>query len=393
MALLHLLESGKEPYVICHVNYHHRPTAGRDENIVREFAKANHRELYILHPSQSSGNFQAAAREARYAFFADVCAATGASVIALGHQMDDHIETWMMQKERNALCQRYGLSVWSEMENLKLWRPLLSFTKSEIQAYMDVHHLPYGIDESNLSNDYRRNQIRHSRIENASYEQKKEWLKEIEEDNRRLKELNDKAEKLLESGLRADDLIHHPEGWLALEKLLFSLRARADYSESVLFSKASLIELARALQSGKRVEFHDFSLQSIDGIVHAKRSDQIHVPLYADSEKHLRAMCENHFAFDGVQFAASGKTIESFGVFQEDFPVYIRQNQPGDRILMRFGSKKISRLLIDRKVPALWRDDIRVIEGRKGILFAPFAGCDLDHYVERDRLFMVELPA
>ena len=43
---------------------------------------------------------------------------------------------------------------------------------------------PFGIDESNLKDDYTRNQIRHSLVDTLSEDQKEEWLHTIEKENR-----------------------------------------------------------------------------------------------------------------------------------------------------------------------------------------------------------------
>ncbi|UNT93579.1 hypothetical protein KWG61_01960 [Allobaculum sp. Allo2] len=69
MALLWFLESRHVPYFIAHVNYHHRPSASRDEAIVRQFAAEHQKTLWILHPAvHEAGNFQAQARADRYGF-------------------------------------------------------------------------------------------------------------------------------------------------------------------------------------------------------------------------------------------------------------------------------------------------------------------------------------
>jgi tRNA(Ile)-lysidine synthase len=44
-----------------------------------------------------------------------------------------------------------------------------------------------------------------------------------------------------------------------------------------------------------------------------------------------------------------------------DGPLTLRCRQPGDRIRLPGGTKKLARLLIDEKIPARWRDSMPVV--------------------------------
>ena len=65
-------------------------------------------------------------------------------------------------------------------KGIRICRPLLGLGKRECMQYCLDHGIPFGIDESNLKDDYTRNQIRHSLVDTLSEDQKEEWLHTIE---------------------------------------------------------------------------------------------------------------------------------------------------------------------------------------------------------------------
>lgn len=392
IALCEYLESRNLPYCIAHVNYHHRPTAGRDEAIVRDYATSHKRPLLILHPDLEDGNFQAAARKARYDFFLQAARYFKADTLALGHQQDDAIETWMMQKERGGLVSHYGLMEQSEYEGLKLWRPLLHRTKREIQQEMDEKHIRYGIDESNLGDEYRRNQIRHSRIETADSSQRKAWLAQMQADEEALqKRLTQAAESIHEKNkeqvhLDASALYDDPQGWLALDAFLFRFLGRH-------FSRGSMQDLLGKLKTGKRIRHESLYLQEIDGFIEARNIEDPYVPLWIWNEAQLEVMCQNGFTYGNSRFAKRGKRIESFAPDFRDFPLTLRSVQSRDTIRLRSGVFRLGRILISRKVPALFRDEYRVLVHENEVLFMDSVGCELNRYMESAPFYVVKLPA
>lgn len=102
---------------------------------------------------------EAAARQKRYAAFAE----KGFDVLALAHHRDDQIETFMLAVARGG-----GLRALAAMpavrpfgENGIIWRPLLPFSRQDVQDYAKKHGLPNIEDESNSDTAYLRNRFRH----------------------------------------------------------------------------------------------------------------------------------------------------------------------------------------------------------------------------------------
>ncbi|MBQ1508506.1 MAG: tRNA lysidine(34) synthetase TilS, partial [Erysipelotrichaceae bacterium] len=75
---------------------------------------------------------------------------------------------------------------------------------------------------------------------------------------------------------------------------------------------------------------------------------------------------------------------------KEDFPVTVRNVREGDRIKMRYGTKKISRFFIDRKIPWEKRMSWPVMANKDGtVVFVPGMGCAQTHHSIHGNCFMI----
>ena len=106
-----------------------------------------------------------AAREVRYSFFADVAASTGAGRVAVGHTLNDHVETVLLHIIRGAGTRGLrGLQPISRRQSdggpLTIIRPLLDVSRQETASYCRRHRLHPRADTSNLSTEFLRNRIR-----------------------------------------------------------------------------------------------------------------------------------------------------------------------------------------------------------------------------------------
>ncbi len=111
-------------------------------------------------------SLEEAAREVRYAFLAEVSESVGASRVAVGHTVDDHIETILMHLIRGTgvrgLRGLMPVTEWrSVSRSMTVTRPLLQVRRGETTAYCAQHQLMPRIDASNLSLSPLRNKIRH----------------------------------------------------------------------------------------------------------------------------------------------------------------------------------------------------------------------------------------
>ena len=103
------------------------------------------------------------ARKARHAAFS----ALPADVMVLAHHANDQAETLLLQLLRGAGPK--GLSAMAALKPLvgaalgpvAVWRPLLGFTRSQLEAYARRHQLAWIEDDSNRDVRFKRNFVRH----------------------------------------------------------------------------------------------------------------------------------------------------------------------------------------------------------------------------------------
>lgn len=102
-------------------------------------------------------NKQEAARELRYKAFDEVFAEIKADKIALAHNADDQLETFLLRLLRGTGPK--GLSGIPPVR-VKIIRPLIEIERREIEEFLDERNIKYIVDSSNLKEDYLRNKVR-----------------------------------------------------------------------------------------------------------------------------------------------------------------------------------------------------------------------------------------
>ncbi len=135
-----------------------------------------------------------AAREVRYGFLAEVARAVDTDRVAVGHTIDDHIETVLMHLIRGTGTRGLrGLQPKVSWQisgtSLTIVRPLLSVSREETESYCRLHRLSPRLDSSNLSLSPLRNRIR------------RQLLPRLEDYNRRIT-----AALLRTASIAGDDL-------------------------------------------------------------------------------------------------------------------------------------------------------------------------------------------
>ena len=75
----------------------------------------------------------------------------------------------------------------------------------------------------------------------------------------------------------------------------------------------------------------------------------------------------------------------------EDFPITIRNYEEGDRIELRFGTKKVNRFFIDRKIPKYKRDTWPIVlNSENKVILVPGLGCDISHYSIKPSISVIQ---
>ncbi|MCH5240955.1 MAG: tRNA lysidine(34) synthetase TilS [Muribaculaceae bacterium] len=152
-----------------HCNFHLRgEESNRDMNFVKSFCENFNIPLRIkefdisLYLKLNKGNsIEMACRDLRHKWFKEELAMTGYDRIVTGHNADDNIETLFLNLFRGSGTR--GLKG-MEVDNGIIWRPLLSFSRSDILSYLKFYGLSFVVDSTNLKSDFRRNFLRNEII-------------------------------------------------------------------------------------------------------------------------------------------------------------------------------------------------------------------------------------
>lgn len=377
MALLDKLNKEGHHIVVAHVNYQKRESAIRDENIVKDYCANHNIDVEILYPKYDTNeNFQSWARKVRYDFFFKVASKYNADKIYVAHHLDDHIETYLFQIQRNMLCDNYGLVSRTKMKEYEIVRPLLEYTKKELEQCCIDNSIDYGIDESNLTNDYTRNLIRHETIDKLNRESKEALLKEIEIKNQELNDRRSRAKQFIDTWIHdTTNLLKQEDAWFILEYYL-SLKTGIHYS------KKHMCSLIDQIDTNCLIDLGDYELESFDGKLYLERK-------YEFENVVLNSIEYKNFGL--FEFKENGKMIESIYIEDDDFPLVVRQVKSSDKIQLRYGTKKLSRFFIDRKIPKIYRKRWLVLVNKEEkVIFVPNLGCDVKHFSIQPNLFMVQ---
>ncbi|MEY3397476.1 MAG: tRNA lysidine(34) synthetase TilS, partial [Bacteroidota bacterium] len=165
MVLTHLLIKSGVTVIAAHVNYHLRgEESDADEKFVRDWCHTNGIEYRVLHASvENEGGIQETARKARYEWFRQLRHELDAKAIAVAHHMNDQAETVLHHLARGTgLKGAMGMSAL----NGDVIRPLLEFSRTEIESEARNAGVPFRHDSSNDKDIYTRNLIRHKVIPN-----------------------------------------------------------------------------------------------------------------------------------------------------------------------------------------------------------------------------------
>ena len=104
---------------------------------------------------------QMAARQLRYSWFQELAQQHGYDYILTAHHLNDTAETLLINLSRGSGIK--GLTGIPK-QRANVVRPLLGFSRKQIQEYATAHNLQWKEDSSNASDDYVRNHLRHHAI-------------------------------------------------------------------------------------------------------------------------------------------------------------------------------------------------------------------------------------
>lgn len=382
MVLLHQLlydETLTYRQLTClHVHHGLREASEQEATFIQHYCEQHDIPFYMKRLDLSDvvaegRSIQNDAREMRYQWFDTMMHQLDADGLLTAHHEDDQVETifyrlFTGKSTRSSL----GMSTIEARNGYRLYRPLLNTSKHVIRAYQQQHDVPYFEDTSNASNTYVRNDIRNRilpQIDENAQLKSQQLLK--------LKAWYDEAFMLMQH--EVDNFI---ERFVTTNAHSFTVSRYAfnalTYHVKILTLDTLLHQFEDTVTISERA-YADW-LQKLAGPVaqtQLMHTNQWHADIVYDK---LVIMAPMQKSLDTYTIQVTEAGTYRFGCYDvqitdmTDLPgskLCIRSRQLGDRIARHDGHhKKVSRLMIDAKVPAYLRAQIPIIETTHGDILA-----------------------
>lgn len=390
-ALLSVLTSLKEKYNLsvyaAHINHNIRgEEAKRDENFCKILCKKFNTELFVKSvdvptlAKQQKISEELCGRNVRYAFFEELSQKLGAKV-ATAHTASDNAETLIFNIARGASVA--GLAAIPPKRG-NIIRPLIEFSREDIESYCETQRLEYVTDSTNLADDYTRNYIRHNIMPclkklNPSFERTALGLSES------ARESADFIKKCSENALNdcKCDFGYDCKKLLKLDKavlkeILFILLKNNNYSSYP--ERKTILLLCEIIKNGGSVELSKqctaVSKQGILRFVCSENSaDFKEIPLKNNMT----------FSYDGKTYTVSKITEKSTNQNNLVAAKWLNENavfrtrRAGDRFTYpdRTVTKPLRKVFNEQKIPSEIRDRLLLLAVSDTVLWCERLGVSL----------------
>lgn len=369
---------------IAHCNFTLRgKESDKDEELVREFAVRNGIEFFSVrfdtgsYAEEKGISVQMAARDLRYSWFEKIRKKNGFDSVALAHNLNDNIETFLINLTRGTGIT--GLSGIKKTRN-RLIRPLLFATRNSIEKYCRKYGIVYREDKSNAETKYTRNKIRHQVITvlgeiNPSIEstlnETSERLRDINEIFRGFTEnLRRKIFRKHDGNLTAD--ISRLTPFMKNSAVLFELFRPFNIKSGGITDLRNILKG----QTGRQMitDTHRIIKNRNELIITAlpvKENETL-------SFRNIRELSEYPIIISVRELTVSGgfripvsRYTACIDYEKISFPLNLRNWQHGDYFypLGMKHKKKLSDYLIDRKIPIPGKENIKVLESEGKIVW------------------------
>jgi len=356
-----------------HINYNLRgEESSKDESLVCAFAKEHDLQLEVFQadPKMFESNLQEKARTFRYQKFDEVKQAHNTNWLLTAHHLDDDVETFFLNLVRGAGI--HGLKGISKKRDSVL-RPFLGVSKTQLKEKALEIGLEWREDQSNRTEKYLRNKIRHSIVP-------------------QIKDSDSRAEKGLRSSLRL----------LKDQNAVFELLLSDYRSKNISFENGlGKLELTEELIENPQLLFEvltPYGQFQVEQIIAAKNESgkqfisETHT-LYLDRGRLLiTENSEEGEVFETLQESSTKDdsefiefeslellpkdfefkaSVAAFDLDKLQFPLILRNWKKGDSFqpFGMKGRKKVSDFLIDNKVPLPLKNKVLVLTSNNKIVW------------------------
>lgn len=389
MALLDILRQRGYSLLVAHVNYNFRNDTDIDYDVVCDYCAKYGLAFYYkqFHKNDYEvGNFQDRARDLRYSFYREIYDHYHCDGVILGHHLDDHLESIYMQLNKHNTIHYLGIKKESRVKKMRILRPFRDTYKEDILDYCHKNHIDYHDDYTNFQTDFTRDKVRNTILNKYSRQEKEELLQKASEHNMRIMEYERQVEPYYLQ-YKADGQIYYYYIPKELRNMFLYLILK-DVMHPQLISSSLIKEIKHQIHSVKpniqmNLPVNYLFIKEYDNIYIIDKS-KIKGYHYEFSEFVL-------FGCEHFHLLETGHINEGVYLTKDDYPITIRTMQEGDSIMTSSGTKKLSRLFINAKIPALKRKTWPVVLNKnKTIILVPHIAKNIDYLTTKPNVFVIK---
>lgn len=402
MILYELSKTEDYHLVVVHVNHMLRKGAAEeDEEYVKALCEERNieyiiRRIPVAERAKKYGmSTEEAGRDARYEVFREICLQKRCNKIAIAHNKNDNVETFLFHLFRGSnLGGLSGMKPIRELDGGRSYivRPLLFVLRSEIEEYLHHIGVSYQTDATNLENEYARNIIRNllmpiaNQVNQNSGNHIMEAAESIREADEYLLRKTMKAysscvvakdegkELLISSLLQEEELIQKRVIRMVIQELFHGLK---DVTRIHIMDIYGLIDK----QVGRTIDLPHafFARRDYNCIWIGKKKDTENLPkeqlqISVTEFKEYEIPGKFHILVSLLtnvdeKDIPKKKYTKWFDYDKIENTVEIRTKQEGDSVSIRGGNKKLKQLFVDAKIPGEERDHIILIADGSDVLW------------------------
>ena len=384
MALVDMLLKIREKYslslIVAHVNHNLRAQSVQEEEYLRNYCEKNQIMFECMMITEyGDDNFHNEARNIRYDFFEKVVYKYHANYLMTAHHGDDLVETVLMRITRGSNLNGYsGFKKVVEKGDYKIVRPLLGYTKQELEDYDKCNHVMYYVDDSNAKDKYTRNRYRKYVLPFLKEEDPNIHLKYLKfstvlnEANQFIEHERDKAlKKVIHHNFLKIDLFKELDAFIQKEVLYYMMNDF--YQDDLILINDKHIELLlNLIYSNRANAFINLPNEVVAiktyHIVELKKVTTEITTYEVELSKYVEL--PNHHVIEEVDdLIGTGNDTCRLSSKEISLPLTVRTRKFGDRMSVKgSGTKKIKDIFIDKKVKVSDRDLWPVVVDAKGVI-------------------------
>lgn len=378
MALVDMLLKVRDKYKLCliiaHVNHNVRKESYDEAEFMKQYCLDNKLIFETMIIEQyGDDNFENEARNIRYNFFETIVNKYQANYLMTAHHGDDLIETILMRIVRGSNLTGYsGFKDYIDMGTYHIARPLVHYTKQELEDYDKENNVKFFIDSSNSKDTYTRNRYRKYVLPFLKQEDKDvhakflKFSRALSEASRFIDKARDRAIKrvMIENKIDISKFLEEDE---YLQKEIIYYLLNLFYQDDLILVGDKHVDLIlKTIKSRKSNTYVNLPNEVI-----ARKEYN-----YFELVREIDVISNYEIEFDNCATLPNNHIIEKIGYTDDNsnsvcrldsneivLPLIVRTRKIGDRIYVKGlnGSKKVKDIFIDKKISLANRDSWPIV--------------------------------